>query len=43
MIKADYFSNPARVQLRYVRDDANAIKGINVTTGRVRNLWFQKE
>jgi CubicO group peptidase (beta-lactamase class C family) len=43
MIKADYFTNPARVQLHYVRDNANKIKGINVTTGRVRNLWFQKE
>lgn len=43
MIKADYFNNPARVQLRFVRDATNEITGFNATTGRVRNLWFQKE
>ncbi|NND79828.1 MAG: beta-lactamase family protein [Maribacter sp.] len=43
MIKADYFNNPAGVQLQFVRDNTNGIIGINVTTGRVRDLWFQKE
>jgi len=43
IIKADYFNNPARVQLQFIRDNTNKIIGINATTGRVRNLWFQKE
>ncbi|MCP4975865.1 MAG: beta-lactamase family protein [Maribacter sp.] len=43
MIKADFFNNPARVQLQFVRDNTNEITGMNATTGRVRNLWFQKE
>ncbi len=43
MIKADYFNNPARVQLQFVRDANKVITGLNATTGRVRNLWFQKE
>jgi CubicO group peptidase (beta-lactamase class C family) len=43
MIKADYFNNPAGIQLRFVRDNSNEITGIYATTGRMRNLWFQKE
>ncbi|MBT8308206.1 MAG: beta-lactamase family protein [Maribacter sp.] len=43
MIKADHFNNRAGIHLHFVRDDTNKISGINVTTGRIRNLWFKKE
>ena len=43
-VKRDGFSGDAWFfgQVDFVRDDANTITGCNVSSGRVRNLHFQK-
>lgn len=43
-VKPDNFSSERWFfgQIEFVRDDQKNIKGCRVSSGRVRNLWFQK-
>jgi CubicO group peptidase (beta-lactamase class C family) len=43
-VKPDQFSSDQWFfgQIEFVRDDKNNIKGCKVSSGRVRNLWFDK-
>ncbi|NHF60481.1 beta-lactamase family protein [Flavobacteriaceae bacterium TP-CH-4] len=41
IIKQDLFRHD-NIVTEFVRDNSNAISGIKVSTGRVRNLWFEK-
>lgn len=44
-IKTDVFSTSSWYfgQVRFIRNEDQTIKGIRVSSGRVRNLWFEKQ